>query len=105
MRDYIHVVDLAKSHVKSLKKIKSSEIFLTLNIGTGRGYSVLDLVEAFEKASKKKIPYKIEARRAGDVAKNYADPTLAKTKIGWKAENSLEKMCADSWNFQQKQLD
>jgi UDP-glucose 4-epimerase len=100
VRDYIHVVDLAKSHVKALSTIENNPQVLTLNLGTGIGYSVLDLVKTFEQVSNKKIPYRIKDRREGDVAKCYADPTLAKDKIGWEAEKNLEKMCFDTWNFQ-----
>ncbi len=100
VRDYIHVVDLAKSHVKALSTIENNPQVLTLNLGTGIGYSVIDLVKTFEQVSNKKIPYRIQDRREGDVAKCYADPTLAKDKIGWEAEKNLEKMCFDTWNFQ-----
>ena len=100
VRDYIHVVDLAKGHVKAFSFIENNPQVLTLNLGTGIGYSVLDLVNTFEQVSNKKIPYRIQARRNGDVAKYYADPTMAKDKIGWESENNLENMCYDAWNFQ-----
>jgi len=100
VRDYIHVVDLAKGHVKALSAMWNNPQVLTLNLGTGTGYSVLDLVRAFEKVSAKKISYRIQPRRVGDVAKCYADPALAKNKIDWEAEKNLEEMCFDTWNFQ-----
>lgn len=100
VRDYVHVVDIALSHVKALNVIKSNSEVLTVNLGTGVGYSVFELIRTFEKISNKKIPYKIVKRRPGDLAINYADPTYAKEKLGWKAEKNLEKMCIDTWNFQ-----
>ncbi len=99
IRDYIHVVDLAKGHVKALHALKRSKRW-TVNLGTGKGYSVLDVVKTFEKASNRKIPYKIVTRRPGDIAKCYADPTLAYKKLGWKAELGLDKMCEDAWRWQ-----
>jgi UDP-glucose 4-epimerase len=100
VRDYIHVVDLAKGHVKALSAMGGNPQVLVLNLGTGTGYSVLDLVKIFEQVSNKKIPYRVQSRRPGDIAECYADPTLAKDKIGWKAEKNLEEMCIDTWNFQ-----
>ena len=100
VRDYIHVVDLAKGHVKALSALESNPQVLVLNLGTGTGYSVLDLVKTFEQVTNKKISYRIKSRRVGDIAECYADPTLAKDKIGWEAEKNLEKMCFDTWNFQ-----
>jgi len=100
VRDYIHVVDLAKGHVKVLSAMEGNPQVLVLNLGTGVGYSVLDLVKTFERVSGKKIPYKIQSRRPGDISECYADPTLAKDKIGWETEKNLEKMCLDTWNFQ-----
>ena len=100
VRDYIHVVDLAKGHVKAIdyaKKHKGTEIF---NLGTGTGYSVLDIVKAFSKVNNIEIPYDIKPRRAGDIAECYADPTKAYEILGWKAEKTLEDMCRDSWNWQ-----
>jgi UDP-glucose 4-epimerase len=100
VRDYIHVVDLAKGHVKAIEyseKHKGTEIF---NLGTGTGYSVLDIVNAFIKVNKIDIPYEIKPRRAGDIAECYADPTKAKQVLGWTAEKNLEDMCHDSWNWQ-----
>ena len=101
VRDYIHVVDLAKGHVKALEKLeKEKEGLYIYNLGTGKGYSVLDMVKAFEKATGKKVPYKIAPRRAGDIATCYADPKKAFEELGWKAEKTLEDMCLDSWNYQ-----
>ena len=100
VRDYIHVVDLAKGHVKAIEysaEHKGTEIF---NLGTGVGYSVLDIVKAFEKANSIEIPYVIKPRRAGDIAECFADATKAKKILGWVAEKSLEDMCRDSWNWQ-----
>ena len=100
VRDYIHVVDLAKGHVKAIEysaEHKGTEIF---NLGTGVGYSVLDIVKAFEKANSIEIPYVIKPRRAGDIAECFADATKAKKILGWIAEKSLEDMCRDSWNWQ-----
>jgi UDP-glucose 4-epimerase len=100
VRDYIHVVDLARGHVKALDYLLSGKGSITANLGAGKGYSVLDLVKAFEKASSKKIPYKIVDRRAGDIAAFYADPTLAKDKLDWGVEYDLNRMCEDSWRWQ-----
>ena len=100
VRDYIHVVDLAKGHVKALEKLeKEKEGLYIYNLGTGKGYSVLDMVKAFEKATGQKVPYKIAPRRAGDIATCYADPKKAFEELGWKAEKTLENMCLDSWNY------
>jgi UDP-glucose 4-epimerase len=100
VRDYIHVVDLAKGHLKALQKVMVSTGADAYNLGTGTGYSVLELVAAFEKASGVKIPYQITDRRPGDVAVCYADPTKAKTELGWVAERGIEEMCRDSWRWQ-----
>ena len=100
VRDYIHVVDLAIGHVKALKKIEDKAGLFICNLGTGTGYSVLDVVKAFEKASGVTIPYEIKPRRAGDIASCYADPTLAEKELGWKAERGIEEMCEDSWRWQ-----
>lgn len=100
VRDYIHVVDLAKGHVKAIeysRAHKGTEIF---NLGTGTGYSVLDIVKAFQKVNNIEIPYDIKPRRAGDIAECYADPSKAKEILGWVAEKGLEDMCRDSWNWQ-----
>lgn len=100
VRDYIHVVDLALGHVKSLEKLKEQKGVLVYNLGTGNGYSVLEMVKSFEKASRKEIKYEIKARRPGDIAICYADATKAKRELGWEAIYDLERMCADSWRWQ-----
>lgn len=100
VRDYIHVVDLAKGHIKSLDKLNTNCGLVTYNLGTGNGYSVLDMVKAFSKASGQDISYKIVDRRPGDVAKCYADPTKANNELGWKAEFGIDRMCEDSWRWQ-----
>lgn len=102
VRDYIHVVDLAKGHVKALQAIADKCGIEVYNLGTGIGYSVLDLVKAFEKATGKNIPYVIAPRRAGDIAACYSDPAKAEAELGWKAEYGIEDMCRDSWNWQRK---
>ena len=100
VRDYIHVVDLAKGHVLALDKLdKEQQGLYIYNLGTGTGYSVLDMVKAFEKATGKKVPYKIAPRRAGDIAICYADPKKAKEELGWEATKTLEDMCLDAWNY------
>ncbi|MEB8796009.1 GDP-mannose 4,6-dehydratase, partial [Bacillus cereus] len=100
VRDYIHVVDLANGHVKALEKVLSTTGVDAYNLGTGMGYSVLEMVEAFEKVSGKKVPYKITERRPGDVAVCFADASKAKRELGWEATRGLEEMCADSWRWQ-----
>lgn len=100
VRDYIHVVDLANGHIKALQKTEKKAGIWTVNLGTGQGYSVLDLVKAFEKASGQTIPYRIVDRRPGDVASCYADPSYAKEILGWEAKLGLSEMCADSWRWQ-----
>ena len=100
VRDYIHVVDLAKGHVLALDKLDKEQKGLYIyNLGTGTGYSVLDMVKAFEKATGKKVPYKIAPRRDGDIAICYAEPTKAKKELGWEATKTLEDMCLDAWNY------
>ncbi len=99
VRDYIHVVDLAKGHVNAIQKALSSSGVMTYNLGTGTGYSVLDIVKAFEAANNIHIPYVIKERRAGDIATCYADPSKAREELGWEAKYDLERMCRDSWNF------
>lgn len=100
VRDYIHVVDLAKGHIKALEKLdKEQKGLFIYNLGTGTGYSVLEMVKAFEKSTGKKVKYKIAPRRAGDIAICYADPRKAKQELGWEAKKTLEDMCRDSWNF------
>ena len=100
VRDYIHVVDLAVGHVKALDKIKENCGLKIYNLGTGVGYSVLDIVKNFEEATGVTIPYEIKQRRAGDIAENYADATLAKEELGWEAVNGIREMCEDSWRWQ-----
>ena len=100
VRDYIHVVDLAKGHVKAINYIFSNPGLEVINLGTGVGYSVLDMVKAFGKACGKEIPYEIKPRRAGDIAMCYADPAKAARVLGWKAEKGLDEMCADTWRWQ-----
>ena len=100
IRDYIHVVDLALGHVKAIEKLTSNPGLKIYNLGTGTGYSVLDVVKAFEKANGVKIPYVIGPRRSGDVAENYSDASLAKKELGWVATHTLEDMCRDSWKWQ-----
>lgn len=100
VRDYIHVVDLAKGHLKALEKLQKNPGLVAVNLGTGLGYSVLDMIKAFELASDKKVPYKIVGRRTGDVAKCFADPSFALKELNWKAEYDIERMCVDSWRWQ-----
>lgn len=100
VRDYIHVVDLAQGHVKTLDKLATSAGLFTYNLGTGRGNSVLEMVRAFEAASGRRVPYKIVARRPGDIAACYADPSLAERELGWKARYDVARMCADAWRWQ-----
>lgn len=102
VRDYIHVVDLALGHIKAVEKVENSEGLFIYNLGTGKGYSVLDVVNAFEKASGIKIPYKIGPRRDGDIATCYSDPGKAYKELGWKAERDIEEMCEDSWRWQKQ---
>lgn len=105
VRDYIHVVDIAIGHLKALEKLSSLSGVAAYNLGTGRGYSVLELLEAFKKASDKEIPYTIAAHRPGDIASCYADPSKAKSELGWAAERGLEQMCADAWRWQSNNPD
>jgi len=105
VRDYIHVMDLADGHVKALDKIENFTEVMTINLGTGKGYSVLDMVKAFEKASGEKVPYKIAPRRAGDIAKCFADPSYAKEILGWEAKKGIDEMCEDSWRWQSSNPD
>lgn len=100
VRDYIHVVDLVLGHLKALEKLRSNPGVVTYNLGTGIGYTVLEVVEAFSKTSGREIPYEIVERRPGDIAACYADPSKAMTELGWCAEKGLEEMCKDSWNWQ-----
>ena len=100
VRDYIHVVDLAKGHVVAMKKLEDGSGLSTYNLGTGKGYSVLEIIESFSKASEKEIRYKIVGRRVGDIAISYADPSKAEKELGWKAEKNLDDMCKDFWKWQ-----
>ena len=99
VRDYIHVVDLARGHLKALAKVRKDTGVDAYNLGTGHGYSVLQMVKAFEKASGRPVAYKIAPRRPGDIAECYADPAKAREILGWEAEMGIDEMCADSWNF------
>ena len=105
VRDYIHVVDLAQGHLAALAALARSGQSLTVNLGTGQGYSVLDMVRAFEAASGRPVPYQIVARRAGDIATCYADPQLAGELLGWQARRGIGEMCADAWRWQSKNPD
>ncbi len=100
VRDYIHVVDLAIGHLRALEKVMSNNMVEAYNLGTGQGYSVLQIVSAFEKASGKKIPYELVDRRPGDIAICYADPKKAKSELNWSARKGIEEMCIDSWRWQ-----
>jgi len=100
IRDYIHVVDLAKGHLIALDKLKANPGLIIYNLGTGRGYSVFEMITAFEKASGKKIPYEVVGRRSGDIATCYADPTKAQKELGWTTERDIDEMCADTWRWQ-----
>lgn len=100
VRDYIHVVDLARGHVKAIDKIKENPGVKIYNLGTGKGYSVLDVVKAFEKACGHEIPYVIKPRRPGDIATCYSDASLAREELGWEAQYDIDEMCADSWRWQ-----
>ena len=105
VRDYIHVVDLAKGHVAALRKLQPGSGLNIYNLGTGTGYSVLELVRTFEEVNGVKIPYVIKGRRAGDIAENYASPLKAKEELGWTAENGIREMCEDSWRWQKNNPD
>ena len=100
VRDYIHVVDLARGHVAALKKLAQNCGLFTCNLGTGKGYSVLDVLHAYEKACGKTLPYVIDPRRPGDIAECYADPAKARDELGWEAKYGIEEMCASSWKWQ-----
>ena len=100
VRDYIHVTDLAQGHVAALQRLLNDPGSLTVNLGTGRGYSVLEVVAAFAAASGRNVPYELKPRRPGDVAACYADPTLAREMLGWQAKHDLQRMCTDSWRWQ-----
>lgn len=100
VRDYIHVCDLAEGHVAAVKSLLGEGRNMQVNLGTGRGYSVLEVIRAFEQASGRQVPHRIVARRPGDVAQCYADPALARLKLGWQAQRTLDQMCADAWRWQ-----
>ena len=100
VRDYIHVVDLAKGHVAALKKLEENCGLFICNLGTGKGYSVFDVLHAYENACGKKLPYVVDPRRPGDIAACYAEPQKALDEMGWKAELGIEEMCASSWKWQ-----
>ncbi len=100
VRDYIHVVDLAEGHVAAVRALLANPASFTVNLGTGIGYSVLEVIRAYEQASGRPIPYDIVARRPGDVAACYADSSVAAQKLGWQAQRDLATMCADSWRWQ-----
>ncbi len=102
VRDFIHVVDLSLGHLRALEKLEENPGVVTYNLGTGQGYSVLDMIRSFEKVSDRKIPYEIVDRRQGDVAECYADPAKAEIELGWKAQRGIEEMCADAWRWQSK---
>lgn len=102
VRDYIHVLDLAEGHVAALRYLMNRHQSVTVNLGTGTGYSVLEVIKAFERASDRPVPYKIVDRRPGDVAACYADPALAEQALGWKAQRGLDQMCEDAWRWQSK---
>ncbi|MEW5942691.1 MAG: UDP-glucose 4-epimerase GalE [Pseudomonadota bacterium] len=100
VRDYIHVTDLARGHLAALRAVGNREGVLAVNLGTGRGYSVLEMVRAFEAASGRAVPYRITGRRPGDIAACYADPSLARDVLGWQAQYGIEEMCRDAWRWQ-----
>ena len=104
VRDYIHVVDLALGHIKAIDKAREITGVEAYNLGTGKGYSVLDIVKAFEQANEIKIKYEITARRPGDIAVGYADPSKAKNELGWEAKRDLEQMCKDSWRYTKNEM-
>lgn len=104
VRDYIHVVDLARGHISALRGMEKFSGVNIYNLGTGKGYSVLEVIKAYSEASGKELPYVIDPRRSGDVASCYSDPSKAEAELGWKAERSLDEMCADSWNWQRNSM-
>ena len=105
VRDYIHVCDLARGHVAALKKLERERGLFRYNLGTGKGYSVLEVLHAYERACGRALPYVVDARRPGDVAECWADPSKARRELGWEARYGIEKMCEDSWNWQQRNPD
>jgi UDP-glucose 4-epimerase len=102
IRDYIHVVDLARGHLAALNKLKEAPGLVTYNLGTGKGYSVMDIVQAFEAANDIKVPFKIGPRRAGDIPESYTDPTAASQALNWSAKLGIEDICRDAWHWQKK---
>jgi UDP-glucose 4-epimerase len=100
VRDYIHVIDLVRGHITALDKIKEKPGVVTYNLGTGKGYSVLEMIDAIKKASGREVPYKVIGRRPGDIAECYADPSKAEKEMGWKAEKGIDEMCEDAWRWQ-----
>ncbi|CAA6804645.1 MAG: UDP-glucose 4-epimerase (EC [uncultured Sulfurovum sp.] len=102
VRDYIHVLDLAEGHVHALERLSEFNEVMTINLGTGKGYSVLEMLKAFEKASGKNVPYQIVARRSGDIATCFADPSYAKEVLDWEAKKGIEEMCEDTWRWQRQ---
>jgi UDP-glucose 4-epimerase len=100
VRDYIHVMDLAAGHLKALEKLNTKPGVVIYNLGTGKGYSVIDVIKAFSRASGKEIPYSVGPRRAGDIASCYAEPSFAEKELGWKAVKNIDDMCVDSWRWQ-----
>ena len=105
VRDYIHVVDLARGHVAAIRKLAKKPGLFICNLGTGHGYSVLDVIHAFGKACGRDLPYVIDPRRPGDIAECWCDPAKAKQELGWQAEYGIEDMCRDSWNWQSRNPD
>lgn len=105
VRDYIHVMDLAEGHISAVDYLERHGGFLTVNLGTGRGYSVLEIIKAFEQATGCSVPYRVASRRPGDVAQSWADPTLARKLLGWHAKRGLESICADTWRWQNRKID
>jgi len=104
VRDYIHVVDLSNGHLKALDKLVENPGVVTYNLGTGTGYSVLEMIAAFEKASGQKVDYRITERRSGDIATCFADPGKAEKELGWKAKYGINEMCAHTWNWQKNKI-
>ncbi len=102
IRDYIHIVDLARGHLAAIAKLKEKPGLLTYNLGTGTGYSVLDIIKAFETANNLTLPYVMGARRPGDIPVSYTNPALAKAEMNWQAEKSIEDICRDAWNWQKR---
>lgn len=105
IRDYIHVVDLARGHLAAMAKLEQNPGLVSYNLGTGNGYSVMDIIKAFEKANNLELRYEIGARRPGDIPASYTDPALAKAELGWAAEKDIEDICRDAWNWQQRNPD